>query len=384
MSDSISLPILDELVKEAKNVGGVPTIAIQHLREDTYYFIKKLSEIGFDPITISGIEYSTIDAVFKKLQADGYAIQNPPNKDLFDPKYWDNEVGQFIKECENKDKPYIILEDGGYIGQTFHNERTQYLKKCIGSVEQTANGLWKYQALEKSGRLTIPVFTVADSDLKDLAEAPEVGLAIAKSIETELDKLSDSLNYKNVFVIGFGSIGREVALALQTRNADVMIYDLDSIKMMEATIRGLTVVDKVTGLEQADIIVGCTGKKCLEPKDYEKIKDRMILASGTSKKVEFDIDWMSKHSSNRRDVGNSIEFEINGKVITVLAKGGPVNFLSNVSVSPQTIDIIISEMFLCMLRIFQGGLENRVYTITQEDEKKISDLWLKHHKGIQP
>lgn len=290
MVQQIKLPILERLVDESTKLDCIPTLAIQHLKPDTYQFFKELLRVGFNPIIISGIEYSTDKDVLKQLEKDGHKIKNPENKKLFDPNYWDDFIGSDIDDWKNKSIEYIVLEDGAYIGKTFHESRPKYLENCKGAVEQTTNGFWQYQLLEKTNRLKIPVFSVAQSKLKELAEAPEVSLAIAKMLEANLDKLSDSLNNKIVTVLGFGSIGKNVANAIKSRNpTDVLIFDLNSIRMIEARFSGFTTVNKEVALQNADIIIGCTGKESISHEDFDLVKDGVIIASGTSKKVEFDI-----------------------------------------------------------------------------------------------
>ena len=382
MVKEVKLPILRKLVSESTKYDCIPTIAIQHLKPDTYQFFKELKNAGFEPIIISGIEYSTDPEVLKQLEEDGYKITNPKNTDLFNPEYWDKFAGNELIKWNKEKQEYIILEDGGYIGTTFHKSRKPYLETCKGVVEQTKNGYWKYKELEKSGELSIPVFTVANSKLKELVEAPEVGLAIAKSLDQNLDKLNDSVNHKTIMILGFGSIGKTVAKALKERNvAELLIFDSDSVKLIEARFNNFKTIQKEEGLQKADIVIGCTGRQSLDPEDYDLVKDGVILANGTSKKVEFDMQWLTDNSKNTKTKGRIIDFEILSKKITVLAKGEPINFEANVSVSPETIDIVISEMFVCMQRIMKGGLENKVYTISIEDEQKISDLWLEFYRN---
>ena len=190
MVREVRLPILKKLVSESKKFNCVPTLTIQHLKPDTYQFFKELGNVGFNPLIISGIEYSTDPDVLRQLESEGYKITNPKNTELFKPEYWDKFVGKELKKWNKEKQEYVILEDGGYIGAAFHKSRKEYLKICKGAVEQTANGYWKYKELEDAGQLTIPVYIVADSNLKELVEAPEVGLAIARSLERNLDTLN--------------------------------------------------------------------------------------------------------------------------------------------------------------------------------------------------
>ena len=149
MVKEVKLPILRKLVSESTKYDCIPTIAIQHLKPDTYQFFKELKNAGFEPIIISGIEYSTDPEVLKQLEEDGYKITNPKNTDLFNPEYWDKFAGNELIKWNKEKQEYIILEDGGYIGTTFHKSRKPYLETCKGVVEQTKNGYWKYKELEK-------------------------------------------------------------------------------------------------------------------------------------------------------------------------------------------------------------------------------------------
>jgi len=381
MVRQVKLPILAELVSRSAKYDCVPAISIQHLKPDTYQFFKDLQKAGFEPLVVSGIEYSTDPDVLEQLEKDGCRIKNPKNAELFDPGYWDRFVGSELKRWREAGKEYVVLEDGGYIGTVFHQERPEYLKTCKGAVEQTRNGYWRYKELEDSGRLSIPVFTVANSKLKSLVEAPEVGLAIARGLEQNLDRLHDSLNHKTVLVLGFGSIGRAIARALEGRNvSELLVFDSDSVRLIEARLSNFKTAQKDDALRAADIIIGCTGRRSLLPEDYDLVKDGVILVNGTSKRVEFDIEWLDGNSKGAVADGTAVTFDTLSKKITVLAKGEPINFEANVSVSPETIDIVMSEMFVCMQRIMSGALENKTYDISAEDERKISDLWMEFYQ----
>ena len=377
MNTEVKLPILSKLVSESTKYGNIPVLTIQHLRPDTYQFFKELKIAGFGPLLISGIEYSTENSVLEQLKKDGYKIKNPKNSELLTTEYWDAFVGTEIKRWNETNQEYMILEDGGYIGTVFHEHRKQDLKTCKGIVEQTANGLWKYEELERSGMLSVPVYTVAKSMLKRTVEAPEVGLAIVKSLEQNLDKLHNSLNHKTILILGFGSIGKEVAKTIKGRNpSKVLIYDSNSTIMMEAKYSGFETTLKEAGLQKADIVIGCTGRKSIMPEEYNSVKDGVILVNASSKRVEFDISWLKENCTNTESNESVLSFEILSKGIRILSKGEPVNFDSNVSVSPETIDVVISEMFVCVQNIMGGGLENKVYAISEEDERRISDLWM--------
>lgn len=381
MARQVKLPILTKLVSQSTKHDCVPTISIQHLKPDTYQFFRNLQKAGFGPLVVSGIEYSTDLDVLKQLEKDGHKVKNPKNTELFDPKYWDRFVGGELKQWKEAKKEYVVLEDGGYIGIVFHQERPEYLETCKGAVEQTRNGYWRYKELEDSGKLSIPVFTVANSKLKSLVEAPEVGLAIARGLEQNLDRLHDSLNHKTVLILGFGSVGRTVAKALEGRNvSELLVFDSDSVKLMEARFSNFKTAQRDDALKAADIIVGCTGRRSLLPEDYDLIKDGAILVNGTSKRVEFDIEWLGDNSKGTVVDDTAMSFDILSKKITVLAKGEPINFEANVSVSPETMDIVMSEMFVCMQRIVSSTLENKTYTISAEDERKISDLWMEFYQ----
>lgn len=375
MSDAkTNLPVLEHLISTTKweDIDKHQLIAIQHLLNDTLTFLLHLQP-HFSQILAIGIPYSNRDEVIKILQKNKITVNAPQLTELENSSYL---VDIITRMLNSEKKSYLILEDGGYIGECLHNNSRDSLATCIGAVEQTKAGLWKYEKLKKNGLLTIPVYTVANSELKDLAEAPEVGEAVIRNLEILLKKLGIDFTNKVVTILGYGWIGSNTAKALRRRTENILVFDVHNIRMVKARLDRFTTSDFIDVIRKADIIIGCTGTRSLESQFFKDLKNNVVLVNATSKRVEFDMDWLNKNTEKKLTSDGSI-YELDSKNIVVLADGTPINFFVGESVPPQIMDMIISEMFVCIRNAIQRtNTVPDVYSVSTTDEENIAKTWL--------
>jgi adenosylhomocysteinase len=69
-------------------------------------------------------------------------------------------------------KRTLVFDDGGYVLPAVLDHMPTRAGEIIGVVEQTMSGIWKLESYES---IPVPVFSVAESDLKAAVEAPYVG-----------------------------------------------------------------------------------------------------------------------------------------------------------------------------------------------------------------
>lgn len=358
-------------------------IAIQHLLRDTLVFFLLLKRrFNFYKIVVLGKDYSSRLEVVQRLNKEGIFANVYSNDELDDHRFICKNLSTFYNECKRNKIKYLILEDGGYIVPALHKGCPRLLDFCLGAVEQTKTGYWRDKKIEK---LKIPIISIASSTLKQIAESPEVGNAIARNLDIFLTKINCSLSQRNVGVLGYGWIGRNVAIALANRGAKVLIYDENAIQMIRAQIDArdynFKIENRETVLKLAEIIIGATGNPLskLKAKDFKDLKNNVILANATSKQIEFDIPYLEKNAREIKRISSKITKYImkNGKTIVVLNNGYPINFAVGESVPGPIIDIIIAEMLVCLKKLKTEKLKNKIYEISEEEEREIANEWLK-------
>lgn len=114
------------------------------------------------------------------------------------------------------------------------------------------------------------------------------------------DELKDSLQGKNALVLGYGNVGRAVALSLRGMQTNVMVFDTDPCRMIEAKFEGFHIGPRAELLSSADVIFGTTGRRSLGQSDFEILRSGVYLVSGSSRQIEFDIAALFKASTKER------------------------------------------------------------------------------------
>ncbi|MBN1840726.1 MAG: hypothetical protein JW883_00380 [Deltaproteobacteria bacterium] len=335
----IELPVVDDIARryEGSFNGQYVVLAILHLLRDSLAFFERLLTMGAqkENIFVLGIPYSSKSEVIDHLLHDGYQVTVAPRVHYF------SEFGNFVREilqkalhqCKTTERELLIIEDGGYAAPLFHTDAafSGDLDLCAGAVEQTANGIWADQELEKAGKLAFPIMNVAESNIKKEQESPLVGQAIIQNINALLAGYGEGLTSMKVGQLGFGSVGQPLARQIQQDGVDLTIYDLDENRREEARREGFAVVDTAGELfPRKTLIIGCTGKEVVGLNELRQLDRSVFFVNASSKLRELKYqEFLDVATKNKLVRGIGTEYRLKGRQgidIRLLADGFPVNF----------------------------------------------------------
>ncbi|MDY6777895.1 MAG: adenosylhomocysteinase, partial [Candidatus Nanohaloarchaea archaeon] len=188
-------------------------------------------------------------------------------------------------------------------------------------------------------------------------------------------RFEDELAGSDVLVTGYGNIGSSTAAAAQGRNATVMVYDTDPRRSIEAALDGYHVRERERMLRQADIVIGTTGQQSVDIDDMRSMEGTVILASGSSKQREFDIERLRREASLKDSGSHWEEYQLDGTSIILLNGGKPVNFLDQ-SISMPILDMIFASLVTCIHEAVQHELQPGLQEPDQERLDSIAETWL--------
>ena len=325
------LKVLRHLTKEAKNEDGTRCVLLQHILPTTVEYIDLVNEVYPVDLVIA-IEYSADQPTINLLGEKGYKVHVPENID----DMLNNSWKLVVELLESSRSPLMLQEVGGYHSRWTHElGRYQHFKGC---VEDTNNGLWRYQAAADEKPLGVPVISMADSPLKQVEDAL-IGDACVYSLEKVMrTQMASILQGLRVGVVGWGRIGKSCARALAGRAAIVSIYDIDPIVNMLAYAEGFYPMPLEDMLNEVDVVVGCSGRRSIRVADLDNIKHGSVLCSASSKDIEFDL----KEFADLCDIEDLTEetrrlesrcairrytVRRTGKSFYVLKRGTPIDFL---------------------------------------------------------
>ncbi len=389
------LPILDELARQRrKDLGAdifndVIVIYVLHLLKDLITFTNHFQSSGCDPkdmyFLAKTYDYPEKDKLVEYFQSKGCNVFVP--KDSME-KTFNSMTAEILMECMRKskseNKKIIIVEDGGYFAPLLHTEKfIETADRCYGVVEQTTKGYRRDSEIKEP---KIPIISIATSKLKLFLEAQEVAATLADNIADTLKKYNSdrTLNNHKALILGYGTIGQKLADALFSKKITISIYDTDPFKRLSAEVNKFNVLENLDDLSKFHIIIGVSGEPSLKDAPaFWGLEHNMILASGSSERLEFDLETLAHISKeiSREEIFTKYTLRKDSKVIRVLCDGEPINFALSEGIANSVIDPIYAEMFLAAISVVKDkGLENGLQEFPRKTEEEVLSIF-KSYQG---
>lgn len=346
------------------------------------------------------------------------------------PTNLDNGVQAAIVEAfrhyaMHTQRKILVLEDGGY-----HYEMLEYIKPLVSrrspgivaAVEQTRKGLRNAEAhlARANGNHHYPVLSVARSKLKTRFENQFIAQRVIEETTLMLYLLDEFLTYRDVLLLGYGVIGRPMAMIARNMGCRVFVRDTDLTVQRAALRDGFGVGSAVspelfTGMP---IVMGTTGVPSFTLPMFEQYlksaAPRLYLVSASSGRIEFSHLIKFFEGTPQERLALAREFPFLGRIedisvefvnkvymyrftyygeqreVVLLGEGYPVNFYrpDSQSLPAKIIDpinaeiLVLAEYGLKHGRLLQPGAyllgrdELPNLTISEED---ILRLWGAHN-----
>ena len=221
-----------------------------------------------------------------------------------------------------------------------------------GALEGTMSGLHRLADLD----IPFPVFDWNSVPLKDrLHNRHHVGLTAwpAFSAVTGL-----ALHGRSVLVIGFGPVGRGVALHARALGAVVSVAEVDPVRALEAQHHGCRDVALEEGLASCSIVVTATGREAvLGPEQLSRLRPGAILVNVGHSNREIDVTWLDRQS--HQSVRQSIDrYTIDDRDVFLINRGSLVNLAPNTGVAiDEFFDPFAAIMLQGLAWILRGGAQ---------------------------
>lgn len=347
-----------------KNLG---LVVVTHLLETAVPFLRALAQ-AFEIAAVIPIPYSVDQGVLAELEHEYRIVVPVTIEDI------SRLAREEVKRAVGQHQMVALQEIGGYCA-----DDTPYFAtfpNFVGVVEDTKNGHWRYLA---AADLAVPTLSIAASPLKAL-ENYQVGRTVVDAFETTVRRNFYRIPAEmHVGVMGFGGVGHATARALAARGARVSVYDPDSIRMARALIHGFAAVDRDEILTRCDAVVGVSGSRSVLAEDFDRMKDGVILASGSSKRVEMDVDHL--RSTHKLVAEREIVAEYqasDGRSRFLLNEGMPINFTQR-SVLGAVLDLVYTELFFATLSLVRDRWSVGVHQLPVDEHRAIAEVWCRLH-----
>ena len=315
------MPLLDGIEKDflqEKPFQGLKVALSVHLEAKTAHLCEVLAAGGAEMYVTGSNPLSTQDDVAAALVHEGlnvFAVHGASEQEYMDDIRRVLEVG-----------PNVIIDDGGDLVNTLHNEYPELLPGVIGGCEETTTGILRLKAMAAAGKLRFPMMLVNDADCKHLFDNR---YGTGQSVWDGINRTTNLIVAgKDVVVAGYGWCGKGVAMRAKGQGARVIVTEVDPVKAMEAVMDGFKVMPMCQAAALGDIFVTVTGcKDVITPEDFLRMKDGAICCNAGHFDVEVAVEALRKMSVSHRPARQNIEaYELeNGRTVYILAEGRLVN-----------------------------------------------------------
>lgn len=386
------LRVFGKYVREQRNKNVLEKtrfIILEHILPTTENMIKQLRNGGGEVFAVVAKPYSIVEDVMESLVADGITVIKKSYFDLENTDVLLQLLKDAVEGSKKDSKAIIIIDVGGYFAKPIINlqsimpECTEYI---TGIVEDTTFGHNRY--IKEKDKINVPIFSVARSSLKEI-EARFVGQDAVFAMETILREKGILMSGRHALVIGYGMIGKNVALALKNSHLVVSVYDKYDHRNLAAYIDGFNIHKRRELIKSADIIFFATGNPdgALSFEEIEECKDSVILVSAGSKNTEFDLATLELQAEEKIQLSKYLaEYVLqNGRRIIVANNGTAVNFILP-SLSVEVLDLVFSEILLCSLLLLRKKFDpeakdmfelHKIHNSEEMHRATISKDWLR-------
>jgi len=312
------LRTLEEEFLVTKPFEGIKIALSVHLEAKTAYLCKVLAAGGAIMYVTGSNPLSTQDDIAAALVEDGlnvYAWYNATKEEYEAHIRRVLEIG-----------PNIIIDDGGDLVTTMHNEYRHLIGEVIGGCEETTTGILRLEAMQSEGILKFPMVRVNNADCKHLFDNRYgTGQSVFDGINRTTNLIVAG---KTAVVAGYGWCGKGVAMRAKGLGAKVIVTEIDPIKAIEAVMDGFDVMPMREAAKTGDFFITVTGcNKVITKEDFMVMKDNAILCNAGHFDCEIDMATLREIAVSTKELRKNIMGYVleNGNTLCVLGEGRLVN-----------------------------------------------------------
>ena len=369
------MPLLEGIEKDFRNsqpFKGLKVALSVHLEAKTAHLCEVMAAGGAEMYITGSNPLSTQDDVAAALVHEGlnvFAIHGCTEEEYFADIRRVLEVG-----------PNIIIDDGGDLVTTLHNEFPELLPGVIGGCEETTTGILRLKAMDAAGKLTFPMMLVNDADCKHLFDNR---YGTGQSVWDGINRTTNLIVAgKNVVVAGYGWCGKGVAMRAKGHGAEVIVTEVDPVKAMEAVMDGFKVMPMLEAAPLGDFFVTVTGcADVIGPEAFLRMKDGAICCNAGHFDVEVAVARLKAMAVSHRPARGNIEaYELeNGRTVYVIAEGRLVNLAAGDGHPAEIMDMsfAIQALSARYLADNRGKLTRKLNNVPAQIDREVAFRKLK-------
>ena len=249
--------------------------------------------------------------------------------------------------------PDLVLDDGGDLVNTLHEERPELLAGVRGGCEATASGAARLRRMAAAGTLAFPMFAADQSVVRRMYDNRYgTGQSVLDGIMRATHTL---LAGQTLAVAGFGPAGSGIAERARGLGARVVVTETDPVRALDASLQGFTVLPMQEAAASADVLITATGSRdVIAAGHLALLRDGAILANAGHFDVEIDVRALAaaaiKITPQVRPHADEYLLA-DGRRLILLAEGRVVNLVAAEGNPAAVMDLSFAVQVLALARL---------------------------------
>ncbi len=363
-----ALTTLVEKYAKSRPLEGVRLGVCLHITKETSVLIDSLLLAGADVKLAGANPLSTQDdiAAYLSTRTEVWAWRGQS------PKEYSWCIEQVLGS-----HPGQLIDDGADLHVAAHVSRT---KGIVGGSEETTTGVVRLKALEAEGRLAYPVIAVNDAKTKFMFDN-RYGTG-QSTLDGIMRATALLLAGVSTVVVGYGWVGKGVAMRARGMGARVTVVEVDPIRALEAHLDGFDVSSIESAAPKGLLFITTTGQKNVIPYEaIDKMREGAILANAGHFDVEIDVKTLMAKAKEVKGVRPNVDEVVlpSGKKVYLIGKGRIANLVAAEGHPPEVMQMSFANQMLAAIRIHRehSEMQKRVYGVPPQLEDEVARAALK-------
>ncbi len=363
-----TLTALAEKYAKSKPLEGVRLGVCLHVTKETSVLIDSLLRAGAEVKLAGANPLSTQDdiAAYLSARTDVWA--------------WRGQTAKEYAWCIDRvlgSRPDQLIDDGADLHVAAHVSRA---RGVVGGSEETTTGVVRLKALEAEGKLAYPVIAVNNAKTKFMFDN-RYGTG-QSTLDGIMRATALLLAGTKTVVVGYGWVGKGVAMRARGMGARVTVVEVDPIRALEAHLDGFDVSSIEAAAPAGDLFITTTGQKnVVHYGAIERMKEGAILANAGHFDVEIEVNTLMSKAKHVKQVRPNVDEVMlpSGKNVYLIAKGRIANLVAAEGHPPEVMQMSFANQMMAAMRIHSEHrkMEKRVYGVPAELEDEVATAALK-------
>ena len=276
-------------------------------------------------------------------------------------------------------RPEVMIDDRAALVRLAHTTHPEALESLLGAAEETTSGVVQLRAMAADRTLRIPCIATNDARCKYLFDN-RYGTG-QSAVNAVLDRTNLLAADKVVVVVGYGAVGKGLALRLRGLAARVTVCEVDPFAALEAHHDGLDVAPLVDACRTADLVISGTGvRSTVGPEALSTLPDGALVANAGAVDDEIDVDWLREQAVETRTARDQVEEYVlrDGRSVFLVGQGIVVNLSAAEGHPAEIMDLTFAAQALAAAHLLEHGRElaPAVHPLPAEIDEGVARLAL--------